>query len=268
MGPWLVTKDEIANPDDLAVQCKVGGELIAEDSTRYYNYKVAEVVSFISQFHTLYPGDVISLGTAFKAGGTRKSIHQANFQTVAGPVEVDDRRPRHAGEPDRHRGEGARRVAAALSELERLTIRVALEDLNTAFCYHLDHDDVDCVARAVRRRRLLHARQPRVARQGRARASVPEPLRPRRQRTARHLYSGLKLDIESATRARGTSRLHDVRPVRRAAAVARDSRRSSPTSSTSTCAATTAGGASRSGTSTASSWRPTTPGRSVRSAET
>jgi 2-keto-4-pentenoate hydratase/2-oxohepta-3-ene-1,7-dioic acid hydratase in catechol pathway len=88
MGPWLVTKDEIANPDDLAVTCKVGGELIAEDSTRYYNYKVAEVVSFISYFHTLYPGDVISLGTAFKAGAGRKSIHLANFQSVAGPVEV------------------------------------------------------------------------------------------------------------------------------------------------------------------------------------
>jgi 2,4-diketo-3-deoxy-L-fuconate hydrolase len=88
MGPWLVTTDEIANPDDLTVQCKVGGELIAEDSTRYYNYKVAEVVSFISQFHTLYPGDIISLGTAFKAGENRKSIHHANFQTVAGPVEV------------------------------------------------------------------------------------------------------------------------------------------------------------------------------------
>jgi len=88
MGPWLVTKDEIANPDDLTVTCKVGGELIADDSTRYYNYKVAEVVSFISQFHTLLPGDVISLGTAFKPGQGRKSIHHANLQTVAGPVEV------------------------------------------------------------------------------------------------------------------------------------------------------------------------------------
>jgi 2,4-diketo-3-deoxy-L-fuconate hydrolase len=88
LGPWLVTKDEIANPDDLAVQCKVGGETIAEDSTRYYNYKVAEVVSFISQFQTLHPGDVISFGTAFKPGATRKSIHTANFQKVAGPVEI------------------------------------------------------------------------------------------------------------------------------------------------------------------------------------
>jgi 2-keto-4-pentenoate hydratase/2-oxohepta-3-ene-1,7-dioic acid hydratase in catechol pathway len=88
MGPWLVTKDEIENPDDLAVTCKIGGEVIAEDNTRYYNYQVAEVVSFISQFHTLYPGDVVSLGTAFKPGQGRKSIHTANLQTVAGPVEV------------------------------------------------------------------------------------------------------------------------------------------------------------------------------------
>jgi len=83
-----VTREEISNPDDLAVRCKVGGELVADDSTRYYNYKVAEVVSFISQFHTLEPGDVVSLGTAFKPGATRKSIHTANFQTVPGPVEI------------------------------------------------------------------------------------------------------------------------------------------------------------------------------------
>jgi 2-keto-4-pentenoate hydratase/2-oxohepta-3-ene-1,7-dioic acid hydratase in catechol pathway len=88
LGPWLVTKDQVGDPDDLAVQCKMGGELIADDSTRYYNYKVAEVVSFISQFHTLHPGDVISFGTAFKPGGTRKSIHTANMQSVAGPIEI------------------------------------------------------------------------------------------------------------------------------------------------------------------------------------
>src|SRR6185369_12455599 len=88
MGPWLVTRDEIANPDDLSVRCSVGGDVVAEDSTRYYNYKVAEVVSFISQFHTLHPGDVVSLGTAFKPGATRKSIHTANLQTVAGPIEI------------------------------------------------------------------------------------------------------------------------------------------------------------------------------------
>ncbi len=87
-GPWLVTKDEIENPDDLNVYCKAGGELIAEDNTRYYNYRVAEIISFISQFHTLNPGDIISCGTAFRPSATRKSIHQANLQVTGGPVEV------------------------------------------------------------------------------------------------------------------------------------------------------------------------------------
>ncbi len=89
MGPWLVTKDEVANPDDLEVRCTVNGETIAEDSTRYYNYRVAELLSFISQFQTLQPGDVISCGTAFKPAPDRKSIHHADFQRVSGPVEVE-----------------------------------------------------------------------------------------------------------------------------------------------------------------------------------
>lgn len=88
LGPWLVTADEIPDPDDLNVRCKVGGELVAEDSTRYYNYKVAEILSFISQFQTLEPGDIVSCGTAFRPSPNRKSIHQANFQEVSGPVEV------------------------------------------------------------------------------------------------------------------------------------------------------------------------------------
>ena len=88
LGPWLVTRDEVRDPDDLAVQCHVGGEIIAEDNTRYYNYKVAELLSFINQFHTLHPGDVVSCGTAFKPSANRKSIHHANFQHVAGTVSV------------------------------------------------------------------------------------------------------------------------------------------------------------------------------------
>ena len=88
LGPWLVTKDEIADPDNLDVYCRMGDDMIAADSTRYYNYKVSEIVSFISQFHTLHPGDIISCGTAFKPSANRKSIHSANFQTVDGPVEV------------------------------------------------------------------------------------------------------------------------------------------------------------------------------------
>ena len=88
LGPWLVTRDEVENPDNLAVTCKVSGETVAEDNTCYYNYKVAEILSFISQFQTLNPGDVISCGTAFKPSANRKSIHQANFLVTGGPVEI------------------------------------------------------------------------------------------------------------------------------------------------------------------------------------
>ena len=87
-GPTIVTADEIPDPDNLRVECRVAGEMIAEDSTRYYNFRIAELISYISQFMTLDPGDVISCGTAFKPSADRKSIHHANFQIVPGPVEV------------------------------------------------------------------------------------------------------------------------------------------------------------------------------------
>ena len=88
LGPWLVTRDEVADPDNLSVTCRVAGEIVADDNTCYYNYKVAEIVSFISQFHTLSPGDIISCGTAFKPSENRKSIHHANFLVTGGPVEI------------------------------------------------------------------------------------------------------------------------------------------------------------------------------------
>jgi SnoaL-like domain len=95
-------------------------------------------------------------------------------------------------------------MAAPLSELERLTIRVALEDLNTAFCYHLDHDDVDALLELFVDD-IYYTHGSRVSR---GKAELAEVFRSRSvttKRTARHLYSGLKLDIDSATRARGTS---------------------------------------------------------------
>jgi len=95
-------------------------------------------------------------------------------------------------------------VAASLTELERLSIRVALEDLNTAFCYHLDHDDVDALLELF----ADDVYYTHGARVSRGRAELETVFRSRsaaQKRTSRHLYSGLKLDIESATRARGTS---------------------------------------------------------------
>ncbi len=89
LGPFITLAAAVGDPDDLGVSCWVGGEKIADDNTRYYNYKAAEVLSFLSYFQTLHPGDIVSLGTAFKPGATRKSIHHADLQRVSGPVAVE-----------------------------------------------------------------------------------------------------------------------------------------------------------------------------------
>ena len=90
MGPWLVTRDEIADPGKLGVLCRVGPEVVAEDSTRYLTYSVPEILAFLSRFQTLEPGDVISMGTAFRPQpGAQRSIHGADLQRVDGPVTVE-----------------------------------------------------------------------------------------------------------------------------------------------------------------------------------
>ena len=88
-GPWLATRDEVPDPHDLDVACSVGGEVFAEDNTRHYTYRVEEIVAYISRYMTLEPGDLISMGTAFRAGGkARKPLHAANFARLDGPCDI------------------------------------------------------------------------------------------------------------------------------------------------------------------------------------
>lgn len=90
MGPWLVTADEIPDPHALSVRCWHRGEQIAEDSTAYMNYKANEIIAYISGYQTLEPGDVISLGTAFRPQeGSKRCLHLANITRLGGPVEVE-----------------------------------------------------------------------------------------------------------------------------------------------------------------------------------
>jgi len=63
IGPWLVTRDEVADPQDLPMWLRVNGETMQDGSTRTMVYGVAHLVSYLSQFMTLHPGDVISTGT-------------------------------------------------------------------------------------------------------------------------------------------------------------------------------------------------------------
>ena len=63
IGPWLVTRDEVPNPQKLAMWLDVNGKRMQTGSTRTMIFSVAKIVSYVSQFMTLLPGDLISTGT-------------------------------------------------------------------------------------------------------------------------------------------------------------------------------------------------------------
>ena len=63
IGPWLVTRDEVADPQNLGMWLTVNGETKQDGSTRTMVYGVAYLVSYLSRFMSLHPGDVISTGT-------------------------------------------------------------------------------------------------------------------------------------------------------------------------------------------------------------
>ena len=63
VGPWLVTTDEISDPQNLAMQLDVNGERRQRGSTKTMIFSAAHIVSYVSRFMTLYPGDLIATGT-------------------------------------------------------------------------------------------------------------------------------------------------------------------------------------------------------------
>ena len=63
VGPWLVTTDEIANPQKLGMWLDVDGQRMQTGSTRTMVFGVAKLVSYVSRFMTLMPGDIITTGT-------------------------------------------------------------------------------------------------------------------------------------------------------------------------------------------------------------
>jgi 2,4-diketo-3-deoxy-L-fuconate hydrolase len=68
IGPWLVTRDEVADPQNLSLWLEVNGHRYQNGNTRTMVYGVAYLVSYISRYLTLMPGDVISTGTPAGVG--------------------------------------------------------------------------------------------------------------------------------------------------------------------------------------------------------
>jgi 2-keto-4-pentenoate hydratase/2-oxohepta-3-ene-1,7-dioic acid hydratase in catechol pathway len=63
IGPWLVTSDEVPNPQDLELWLEVDGRTYQRGTTKHMIFSVARLVSYISGFMSLHPGDIISTGT-------------------------------------------------------------------------------------------------------------------------------------------------------------------------------------------------------------
>lgn len=68
LGPWLVTRDEIADVDNLRLWLTVNGQKMQDGNTSNLIFKIPHLVSYVSQFMTLLPGDIISTGTPAGVG--------------------------------------------------------------------------------------------------------------------------------------------------------------------------------------------------------
>lgn len=72
LGPWLVTADDIADPQQLAVRSRLNGAVLQDGHTRDMIFRVADLIAYISRTITLQPGDVIATGTPAGVGFARK----------------------------------------------------------------------------------------------------------------------------------------------------------------------------------------------------
>jgi 2-keto-4-pentenoate hydratase/2-oxohepta-3-ene-1,7-dioic acid hydratase in catechol pathway len=88
LGPWLVTKDEVADPQALSLWLEVDGVRHQNGNTRDMIFSVAELVSYISAFMSLQPGDVIATGTPAGVGmGLKPPVYLQPGQTVCAGIE-------------------------------------------------------------------------------------------------------------------------------------------------------------------------------------
>ena len=72
MGPWIVTRDEIADPHALDISLEIGGEILQHSNTRELVFKIPALIEYISSVVTLEPGDIVLTGTPAGVGFARK----------------------------------------------------------------------------------------------------------------------------------------------------------------------------------------------------
>lgn len=88
LGPWLVTPDEITDPQDLAITCTLNGQRLQDSNTSQMIFDVAQIISYASRFFTLRAGDVITTGTPAGVGFARRPpIYLHSGDTVEVEIE-------------------------------------------------------------------------------------------------------------------------------------------------------------------------------------
>lgn len=105
MGPYLVTADEVGDPQDLSVRCVLNGEVVQSGHTSQMIFPVARLVSYLSSLTTLRPGDVIMTGTPAGVGFGRNpqlwmkpgdvvDVEVEGLGVLTNPIEANQREPR------------------------------------------------------------------------------------------------------------------------------------------------------------------------------
>ncbi|NRA88980.1 MAG: fumarylacetoacetate hydrolase family protein [Rhizobiales bacterium] len=88
IGPWLVTRDEVGDPQKLAMYLEVNGHRYQNGSTKTMHFGVATIIAHLSQFMSLQPGDVISTGTPPGVGlGQKPEVYLKNGDKMALSIE-------------------------------------------------------------------------------------------------------------------------------------------------------------------------------------
>ncbi|MFP4270623.1 MAG: fumarylacetoacetate hydrolase family protein [Alphaproteobacteria bacterium] len=101
MGPWLVTPDEVGDPDDLAMWCDVDGRRMQNGTSATMIFRVPAILSYLSNMFALEPGDVVATGTppgvgaamtppAFLRAGQTMVTGIAKLGEMRNPIRADD----------------------------------------------------------------------------------------------------------------------------------------------------------------------------------
>ena len=86
LGPWMVTRDEIPDPHNLAIKTRLNGEVLQDAHTSQLIFRIPELIAYISSFTTIAPGDIIATGTPAGVGFAR---NPPIFMKAGDVVEVD-----------------------------------------------------------------------------------------------------------------------------------------------------------------------------------